>query len=191
MGLVPHGLEGGKAAADHVIRDAVADPEVFLAAKAGAGDDKEVLFLRQVREDVGVAIGSLDEEIERAVGLGHRIAHFRQLIIEQRAVFVIRLEVRRQLDAPGDDPLQQAGRADMAAGAAGPGDGGKDRLTVCCSFGDIDVPDALARQAQRLGPGVADDGVFIDRRDKRDLDAAVDQLPVGLVGDEIDGYWGS
>ena len=34
------------------------------------------------------------------------------------------------LDAPGDDPLQQAGRADMAAGAAGPGDGGKERLTV-------------------------------------------------------------
>ena len=52
MGLVPHGLEGGKAAADHVIRDAVADPEVFLAAKAGAGDDEEVLFLRQVREDL-------------------------------------------------------------------------------------------------------------------------------------------
>ena len=97
MGLVPHGLEGGKAAADHVIRDAVADPEVFLAAKAGAGDDEEVLFLRQVREDVGVAIGSLDEEIERAVGLGHRIAHFRQLIIEQRAVFIVRLRTIEQL----------------------------------------------------------------------------------------------
>ena len=51
----------------------------------------------------------------------------------------------------------------------------------------VHIAHPLSGEAQALGPGVADDGVVIDAGDPGGDGIAVDQLPVGLIGDDVDG----
>ena len=73
----------------------------------------------------------------------------------------------------------------MAAGPGGAGYGGVDLFTVGAAAGHIYIADAFAGQRQGLGVGVADDGVRVDGGQEGHLHA-VSQLPVGLVGDQVD-----
>ena len=145
------------------------------------------MLLCLLGEGDGGAAGGLDEEVEGAVGLGHLVAESLQTVGKEPAVFVIGGEVGAQFGAPGDDLLHQAGGADVTAGAGSTGNGGVQSIVVGAFLGNIDIADALAGEAQALAPGVADDGVVIDAGDPGGGDAAVDQLPVGLVGDDVDG----
>ena len=55
-----HGLEGGQAAADHVVGNAIAQAEEAGAAEAVSGNhQKIVLQLGLLRESVGVTVGAL------------------------------------------------------------------------------------------------------------------------------------
>ena len=68
--------------------------------------------------------------------------------------------------------------------------GARDRVeqidAVRTAVRHIYIADTLARQTQRLRPGIADDGVFVDVRDERHLYAVKHELAVRLVGDQID-----
>ena len=75
----------------------------------------------------------------------------------------------------------------MAAGPGRPGDGVVHRLVVLHKVRHADIADALAGQGQGLGIGVAHDGIFIQAGNEGNLYAAVHQLPVGLIGNDIDG----
>ena len=134
-----------------------------------------------------VAAGGPDEQIEGPVWLGALIAHLRQLPVQQLPVLVIGRQVRQLVGAAGNGQLDQRGRAHMAAGPGRPGDGVVHRLVVLHKVRHADIADALAGQGQGLGIGVAHDGIAVHRGDEGHLHAAVYQLPVRLVGDDVDG----
>ena len=138
-------------------------------------------------ELIGVAVGRLDEQVERAVRLGALVAHLTQAVVQQVAVLVVGHQVGALLGAQLDDLLHQRGGADMAHDAGGAGDGGIHRVAVVCEAGDVHIADTLAGQGQGLGVGIADDGVLVQAGDEGDLHAAVDQLTVGLIGNDVDG----
>ena len=75
----------------------------------------------------------------------------------------------------------------MANGSGGTGDGGVNGSAVLGKGGNIDIADALTGEGQRLGVRIADNGIFIQIGDKGDLYTTVDQLTVGLIGDDVDG----
>ena len=74
-------LEQGQAAYNHVVVHAVADAEILRAAEIPAGHQQQILLFGKLGELVAVAVGGFDEQIERAVGLCHGIAHSGQLRI--------------------------------------------------------------------------------------------------------------
>ena len=75
----------------------------------------------------------------------------------------------------------------MAHGPCRAGNGGVNGSAVLGKGGNIHIADAFAGQGQGLRIGVAHDGIFIQAGNEGHLYAAVHQLPVGLVGDDIDG----
>ena len=75
----------------------------------------------------------------------------------------------------------------MAHDAGGAGDGGIHRVAVVCEAGDVHIADTLAGQGQGLGVGIAHDGVLVQAGDEGHLHAAVHQLTVRLVSDDVDG----
>ena len=171
---------------DHVVADAVADPEVSRAAEAVAGDQEQVLLPGLFGEGLCVPAGCFDEEVEGTVGPGHFVAHGGESLVEGSPVPVIGLQIRPEGGAAGDDPLHQAGSADVAHGSGGSGYGGVEGLPVCGGLGHIDVADPFAGKRQGLGVGVADEGIPVDAGDEGYLHP-VGQLPIGLVGDQVDG----
>ena len=74
----------------------------------------------------------------------------------------------------------------MAEGAGCTGDGGVQLGTVRHAVGDADVADTLAGHGQRLGVRIADDSIAVDAGDIRDFGIVIDQLAIGLVGNDID-----
>ena len=58
--------------------------------------------------------------------------------------------------------------------------------TVRHAVGDADVADTLAGHGQRLGVRIADDGIAVDAGDIRDFGIVIDQLTIGLVGNDVD-----
>ena len=93
---------------DHVVADAVADPEVSRAAEAVAGDQEQVLLPGLFGEGVCVPAGGFDEEVEGTVGPGHFVAHCGESLVEGSPVPVIGLQIRPEGGAAGNDPLHQA-----------------------------------------------------------------------------------
>ena len=185
--LLHHGAEGGEAAADHVVGHAVAQAEVAGAAEAVSGHHQQVVVqLGLLGERVGVAVGGLDEQVERAVGLGALVAHLPQAVVQQVAILIVGRQVGALTGAQLDDFLHQCGRADVTHDTGGTGNSGVHRGTVVGKARDVHIADALAGQGQGLGVGVADDGVAVQAGDKGHGDIAVHQLAVGLVGDNID-----
>ena len=74
--------ECGKAPLDHGGIDAGADAEEAGAAEAVSGDDQQVVVeLGLLGERVRVAVGSLDEQVERTVRLGTLVAHLTQAVV--------------------------------------------------------------------------------------------------------------
>lgn len=180
-------LEGRQGALYHLLGDAVAQAEVARHTEGVGGDDEQVFLLGDLSEGHRVPAGGLDEEIESALGLGALVADFGQTIVEQVAVDVVGFEVGHDVAALGNGALDERGGADVAQHTGSARDGGKDGLGIRHVVGHEDVSDTLARQAEGLGPGVADDGVLVDVGDKGNLNSIVDQLPVGFVGDDVDG----
>ena len=58
---------------------------------------------------------------------------------------------------------------------------------IVCLLGHIDIADALTGERQRLGVGIAHNGVLINGGNKGDFCAVVAQLPIRLIGDNVDG----
>ena len=74
----------------------------------------------------------------------------------------------------------------MACPSGGAGHGGIQGLSVGSAGGNIDIADPLPGQGQGLGVGIADNGIPVDGGNEGNLHP-VGQLPVGLIGDKIDG----
>lgn len=180
-------LKYREALENHVMRHACADPEKFRAAEIVAGYHQQVFRLRPLRKRLGAAAGSLDKKIERAVGIGALIAVGGQRLIQRGAVAVIGLDIGAQTRTAGHHPLEQRGRTNMPNGPGGSGDGGKDLIAVLRLVGDTDVANALTRQGQGFGVGITDDGVPVKRGDEGNLVSVIDQLPVGFVGNDVNG----
>ena len=89
-------LENGQAALDEILTDTVADTEILRAAEVIAGDQQQVVLLCLFGEGGSGAAGSLDEEVEGTVGLGHLVAVGGQGFRKQAAVTVIGLKVGAQ-----------------------------------------------------------------------------------------------
>ncbi len=75
----------------------------------------------------------------------------------------------------------------MTQGAGRAGNGRIDRLAVLAAVRDADVADTLAGHGQNLGIGIADNGIGIDGRNIGGVQPVIGQLPVGLVGEDVDG----
>ena len=95
--------------------------------------------------------------------------------------------LRGSIHASGNDFLLEGGGADVAQPPGRSGHGGVDPLAVLRLVRDADVADALSRQGEGFGVGVADDGAGVDVGDEGGLRAVVAQLPVGLVRQDVDG----
>ena len=67
------------------------------------------------------------------------------------------------------------------------GNGGVQGLPVLGKAGHIHIADALTGQGEGLGIGIADHCVFVQAGNEGHGDAAVDQLPVRFIGNDVDG----
>ena len=166
---------------------AVGEADVAGAAEAGGGDDEEVLLLGPLTEGIRILDGGLHEKVEGTLRLYAVEADAGERAVEQIPVPAIGIDVAGVSDAVGNHLLHEAGRADIAKGSAGAADGVVNIFTVRRFIRYQNVADALARQGEGLTEGVADNGILIVLRHIGRQAVAVDNLPVGLIGDEIDG----
>ena len=115
------------------------------------------------------------------------VAHLSKCVGQQGAVAFIDADVRRQVTAFRRHPLKQAGGIDISLRAACTCRRRVNGISVRHLLGDQHIAQPLAREGKGLGKGVADDGVLVDLRYPGDLHAVEGNLPVRLVGDQIDG----
>ena len=156
------------------------------AAEVAAGHDQQFLRLGPLGEFLRAAARRADQQIKRPLRSDAFIAEGRQRVVQRAAVAVIGLDIRAERGAARDHMLQQRGRADVALRARRAGDRREQRLGVFRLLRDVDITKTLARQGERFGIGVAYDAVAVQKRQEADLRPVVDQLAIGLVGDEID-----
>ena len=156
-------------------------------AEAGAGDDEQVQLLGPAAEGHVVRLQGAGEEVEGPAGLHHMEAHLPQGGDEKFGVLLINFQVRGHVAAQGGDLLEQAGGAHIAQRPARPSHGGVDVVPLSRLLGHQHIAQPLAGQGQGLGEGVAHDGIAVDVGHPGGLHSGVDDLPVRLVGDEVDG----
>ena len=133
-----------------------------------------------------IGLERLDPHVERTLRVDDVIADLLEAVVEDLAVAVVGFDVDWRVDAFGDGELEEHRVADVAERTAGTAHGLVDMVEVGHRVGDEQVADALARQRERLGPRVADEGRVVEARDPRRLETVVDELAVGLVADEVD-----
>ncbi len=156
-------------------------------AEAGSGNDQDIIYLCPPGEFFGISAGGFDKRIESTVGFGHFIAESGEILVEKVSVLFIDGQVRFHIDTAFNDPLEEGRGADESQGPGGTEDRCHELSGAFDRFRDQDVADALAGQGQGLGPGIIDDGVLIIGGGEHLLRIAVNQFPVGLVGDHVDG----
>ena len=83
--------------------------------------------------------------------------------------------------------LEQAGSAHIAQRPSGSGHGGVDLLRIGDILGNQHIADALTRQREGLGEGVAKNRVPVNAGDPGDLHTRINNLTVGLVRNQVDG----
>ena len=86
---------------------------------------------------------------------------YKRQLLEGLPVPIVGRQVRPQVGAAGDDLLPQGGSADVATCPGGSRHSGVQLLATCCPIGHADVANTLARQGQRLGIRVTDDGIVV------------------------------
>ena len=136
-------LEQGQGLFDGFQADAVAQPEIFRAAEAVAGNDQKIQGFGLFREGCAVATRGFYEQVKSAVGLCHFVTHGGKAVVQGAAVFVISFQVRAQVGAAGDDLLPQTGGADVSCAARCAADGSVQIFAVGGLTGYIDVADTL------------------------------------------------
>lgn len=98
-------LKQGQGLLNGIKADAVAQPEIFRAAKAVTGDYQKVQGFCLFREGFAAATGGFYEEVKCTIGFGNFITHSYKAVVQGATVFVIGLQVRAQMGAAGDDLL--------------------------------------------------------------------------------------
>ncbi len=83
--------------------------------------------------------------------------------------------------------MDQGGGADIAQGPGSAGDGSVDILRVVKIGGYQDIADPLAGYGEGLAVGITDQGVPVELGDEGGFPALIDQFPVGLVRDQVEG----
>ena len=157
------------------------------AAEGRTGHQEQVQLRGFFAEGHVVRLQRPGEHIEAAPRLHAGEAILRQGGEQPVLVPLIHLQLAGQVGAAAHRQLHQGGGA---VAADGPGDlrahlrdgQGLLRLGV-----HRQIANALPRQGQGLGEGVAGDGVVIEPGGVGLLCPGEQQLPIGLVGDEIDG----
>ena len=179
--------ELGQGPEDLLRGDAVGDPHVAGAAEAVAGDQDQVIGLGFFAKGLGVGLGGPGEEVEGPVRLGAGVAHLPQRVQEDVPILFINRDIGGLAGAPGGHQLEEGGGAHIAQGAACSGDGGVDQVEVLHRPGNQHVADALTGQGEGLTIGITNQGVGIIGGDPGQGFVGVADLPVGLVGNQIDG----
>ena len=155
--------------------------------EAGAGHQQQVELLGPLAEGQVVRLQAAGEQIEGPARLGHMVAHLPQGGHQQLAVALIHRQVGGHVAAQGGHLLEQAGGVHIAQGPPRSGHRSVHLAGICRLSGDQHIAQPLAGEGEGLAEGVAHDGIPVQVGDPGGLEAGEHDLPVGLVGDEVDG----
>jgi len=181
------GFEGRNTAGDHICVDTGAQTHEAGTAEICAGNDQQIEGFGMFGECKCISAGGLDEHVESALRLDAFVSECSQIFIQQLAVGVIDLNVGTKCGAACDRLLKNCGRADMTAGTGSTGNGGINGVMIFHTGGNTDIADTVTGNGEGLGVGIADNGVGIDCGNEGNFDSVIDQLTIGLVGNQIDG----
>ena len=173
--------------ANHAFVHTEGQAEMARAAKARAGYCQHALFKQGVYKGHVVATGRLGEEIkgprghlEFVVGLFKHLGH-------GFTAGGINFKVHLAAQGCSHDVLAHHGRIDKAQNAVGKGKGGHEQLFFFCGqLGrNCGVAQAFARQGKAFGKRADGNGIRIERQHRRHFHAVISQLPVRLIGDQV------
>ena len=124
-------------------------------------------------------------QVERTLRLDIFVAEIRQALAKQLAILGVRRHVARLVHASLDHTLEEHRRAHKPERTPRTAHRRIHRARIGGRRGHKNPSNALAWQGQGLGVRIAHDGVLIDARNPRHVNACIGNLSIRLIADQI------